>query len=88
MTSRINWQLAAFSEDTDNSGQTKLPSPFPPSNPETLLKVQKLLVDSRFLRKLRQIGELKLLTQPRSKLDLSKHKFSSRQRSFAQIRTI
>lgn len=49
------------------ASQTKLPSPFPPSNPETLLKVQKLLVDSRFLRKLRQIGELKLLLDSRNK---------------------
>jgi hypothetical protein len=46
--------------------QTKLPSPFPPSNPEQLLKVQKILSDSRFLRKLRKIGELKLLLDSRN----------------------
>jgi hypothetical protein len=47
--------------------KTKLPSPFPPSDPEHLLKVQKLLSDSRFLRKLRKIGELKLLLDSRNK---------------------
>lgn len=46
---------------------TRLPSPFPPSNPEQLLKVQNLLSDSRFLRKLRKIGELKLLLDSQNK---------------------
>jgi hypothetical protein len=54
------------------TNQTKLPSPFPPSNPEQIIKVQKLLSDSRFLRKLRQIGELKLLLDSRNRMLLQR----------------
>lgn len=52
--------------------QTQLPDPIQPNNPEEILKTQRLLHESRFLRKLRKISELKAALDCRNKALLRK----------------
>ncbi|MGK7878249.1 MAG: hypothetical protein AB4426_34580 [Xenococcaceae cyanobacterium] len=52
--------------------QTRLPAPIQPTNPEEILKAQRLVKDSRFLRSLRKIGELKAALDNRNRLVLKK----------------
>ena len=47
--------------------QTRLPDPVTPTNPEEILKVQRLLNDSSFLRSLRKQSELKAALDNRNK---------------------
>lgn len=47
--------------------QTRLPDPVRPTNPEEIVKAQKVLNDSRFLRSLRKISELKAALDNRNK---------------------
>lgn len=47
--------------------QTQLPDPIQPNNPEEILKAQRLLHDSRFVRKLRKMSELKAALDCRNK---------------------
>ncbi len=51
---------------------TLLPNPLSPTSPEEILKVQKLLSDSRFLRGLRKISELKAVLDGRNQALLKK----------------
>lgn len=53
--------------------QTRLPDPIRPTHPEEILKVQRLLHNSRFLRKLRKISELKTSLDCRDKTLLRKY---------------
>ena len=52
--------------------QTRLPDPLSPNSPEEILKAQRLLNDSRFLRSLRKISELKAALDNRNKALLKK----------------
>lgn len=52
--------------------QTQLPDPIRPTNPDEILKVQRLLNDSRFLRSLRKVGELKAALDNRNEALLKK----------------
>ena len=47
--------------------QTRLPDPVTPTNPQEILKAQKLLNDSGFLRSLRKLSELKAALDNRNK---------------------
>jgi len=52
--------------------QTRLPDPVQPTSPEDILKAQKVLADSHFLRSLRKISELKAALDNRNKALLKK----------------
>jgi hypothetical protein len=52
--------------------QTQLPDPIQPTNPEEILKAQRLLHDSRFVCKLRKMSELKAALDCRNKALLRK----------------
>lgn len=52
--------------------QTRLPDPLEPTNPDEILKVQRLLNNSRFLRSLRKMSELKAALDNRNKALLKK----------------
>lgn len=52
--------------------KTRLPDPLRPTSPEEILKVQKLLTESRFLRSLRKMSELKAALDNRNKALLEK----------------
>ena len=52
--------------------QTRLPDPIQPTSPEDILKAQRVLEDSHFLRSLRKISELKAALDNRNKALLKK----------------
>lgn len=52
--------------------QTRLPDPIQPTSPEDILKAQRVLDDSHFLRSLRKISELKTALDNRNKALLKK----------------
>ena len=52
--------------------QTRLPDPLRPTSPEEILKAQRLLHNSRFLRSLRKLSELKAALDNRNKALLKK----------------
>ena len=52
--------------------QTRLPDPIQPTSPEEILKAQRVLEDSHFLRSLRKISELKAALDNRNKALLKK----------------
>jgi hypothetical protein len=55
-----------------DKSQTRLPNPLRPGSPEEILEAQKLLSNSRFLRSLRKVSELKAALDSRNKALMKK----------------